>query len=296
MVTDAPRFRLGCWGARGTIPAPGPHTLRYGGNTACMEIRTASGSRIVLDAGSGIRALGAQLLAEPHGIDGPLPIHLFLTHRHLDHVMGLPYFQPFRKPDECVILRCGNATPEQFNDLAATLIGPPLYVPVPTLKAVLRVLPCTIEAPMEVDASCRVYKFEARHNGGAGIFRVDDDAGAAFAFAPDNELSYATRDPAVHKWRAALANSLRNVQLLIHDATYNDEEIDRYAGWGHSSAEEATRFAIECNAKSLLLFHHHPDRSDGDIDSLVLSCRKIAEQSSSGLQVSAAYEGMALTI
>ncbi|MDQ6612709.1 MAG: MBL fold metallo-hydrolase [Gemmatimonadota bacterium] len=293
---DAPRFRLRCWGARGTIPAPGPHTVRYGGNTACIEIRTAGGSRVILDAGSGIRALGAQLVAEPRTAAGPLPIHMFLTHRHLDHVMGLPYFQPFRKPDECVILRCGNATPEQFSDLAATLIGPPLYVPVPTLRAVLRVLPCLTQVPMEVDSGCRVYKFDARHNGGAGIFRVDDDAGAALAFAPDNELSYASHDPAVRQWRVALASSLRNVSVLMHDASYNDREIERYVGWGHSSAEEATRFAIECNARSLLLFHHHPDRSDDEIDALLLSCRKLAEATGSALQVSAAHEGMEFTI
>ncbi|MEP6763285.1 MAG: MBL fold metallo-hydrolase [Gemmatimonadaceae bacterium] len=295
-MTGAPRFRLRCWGARGTIPSPGQHTLRYGGHTSCVEIRTAGGSRIVLDAGSGIRALGTEMLEEPHALGERSPIYLFLTHRHLDHVMGLPYFQPFRSTAECVVLRCGNSTPEQFHDLAATLLGPPLYVPVPTLREVLRVLPCLSQAPMEVDASCRVYKFDARHNGGAGIFRIDDSAGAAIAFAPDNELFYASLDPTVNQWRSALATSLRGVSLLIHDATYNSEEIGRYTGWGHSSAEEATRFAIECNASSLLLFHHHPDRNDDDVDALVASCQAIAAEHSSRLQISAAYEGLVVNI
>lgn len=295
-MAGVPRFRLRCWGARGTIPSPGPHTLRYGGNTSCIEVRTAGGSRVILDAGSGIRALGIEMFEEPRSLGNCGTTHLFLTHRHLDHVMGLPYFQPFRSINESVVLRCGNATPEQFADLAATLLGPPLFVPVPTLREVLRVLPCLTQAPMEVDATCRVHKFEARHNGGAGIFRLDDAAGAAIAFAPDNELAYASDEPSVQQWRSALANSLRGVALLIHDATFNDEEIGRYGGWGHSSAEEATRFAIECNATSLLLFHHDPDRSDDAVDALVATCRAIAEQANSRLQISAAYEGMSLTV
>ncbi|MEP6779010.1 MAG: hypothetical protein ABJC26_03915, partial [Gemmatimonadaceae bacterium] len=132
--------------------------------------------------------------------------------------------------------------------------------------------------------------------GGAGIFRLDDAAGAAIAFAPDNELLYASNDPAITQWRSALATSLRGVSLLIHDATYNSEELGRYTGWGHSSAEEATRFAMECNASSLLLFHHHPDRHDDEVDALVASCQALAAANNSRLQVSAAYEGLALDI
>lgn len=149
---------------------------------------------------------------------------------------------------------------------------------------------------MPVGKGVFVHRIDARHNGGAAIFRIEDAAGPAIAFAPDNELSYASTDPAVLQWRQGVIESLRNIPLLLHDAMYQDSEVARYVGWGHSSAEEATQLAVECNAQRLVLFHHHPDRTDNEIDDLVWTCRSLAHRAGSRLQIDAAYEGMTLTV
>ncbi len=263
-----------------------------------MEIQPANGARVVFDAGSGIRALGAQLLHPP--TDGaPVVneiVHLFLTHQHLDHIIGLPHFLPLWSPNHEVVLRCGNATREQLQALVTTILAPPLFVSMPMLDETLVIEPCESGVPMSIGEGCVVHRFEARHNGGAAIFRVDDTQGAAIAFAPDNELSYASTDVEVLEWRAGIVQQLRDIPVLLHDATYHDREVPRYVGWGHSSAEEATQLAIECNAQRLVLFHHHPDRTDNEIDDIVWNCRSLAHRAGSRLQIDAAYEGMTLVV
>ncbi|MEP6832344.1 MAG: MBL fold metallo-hydrolase, partial [Gemmatimonas sp.] len=291
-------FRLRCWGARGTLPSPGPHSLRYGGHTSCVEIQPANGARVIFDAGSGIRALGAHMMLQQSERDEAVDelIHLFLTHQHFDHIIGLPHFQPLRSDSHRVELRCGNATREQLQELVQSVLAPPLFVSMPMLDDTLRIESCESGVPMPVGDGCAVHRLEARHNGGAAIFRIDDAHGAAIAFAPDNELSYASIDPTVMHWRANLVQQLRNIPVLIHDAMYHDSEVIRFVGWGHSSAEEATQFAVECNAQKLILFHHHPDRTDSEIDDLVWNCRSLAHRAGSRLQIDAAYEGMMIAV
>ena len=297
MPAHAPRFRLRCWGARGTLPSTGPHTLRYGGHTACLEIQPANGARVVFDAGSGIRALGAHLIRQnASSAEVDELIHLFLTHQHFDHIIGLPHFQPLRSNRHRVVLRCGNATPAQLQELIQSVLAPPLFVAMPMIVDTLTLESCESGVPMPVGDGCAVHRLDARHNGGAAIFRISDNAGPAIAFAPDNELSYASTDAAVIEWRESIVRELRNIPVLVHDAMYHDDEVGRYTGWGHSSAQEATRFAMECNAGRLVLFHHHPDRTDTAVDDLVWSCRSLAHHAGSRLQIDAAYEGMTLTV
>lgn len=237
-----------------------------------------------------------QALAANADLEDDEIIHLFLTHQHFDHIIGLPHFQPLRADFCQVILRCGNASIEQLQGLVQSVLAPPLFVAMPMLSETLRVESCDVGVPMTVGEGVAVHRIDARHNGGAAIFRIDDERGPAIAFAPDNELSYASTDPAVMQWRRGVIDALRGVPLLLHDAMYQDAEVAKYVGWGHSSAEEATQLAIECNAQRLVLFHHHPDRTDSEIDDLVWTCRSLAHRAGSRLQVDAAYEGMTLTV
>lgn len=294
----APRFVIRCWGARGTFPSPGVQTLRYGGNTACLEISPANGQRIVFDAGSGARVLAAAMLERErlHSEPSAEGIQVFLTHRHFDHVIGLPQFLPSLVERAPIVLRCGNASVREVHELVNTLLAPPLFVVIPSFGEALQVEPCEVDVPIAVGVGCTVHRFDARHNGGAAIFRVDDDAGPAFAFAPDNELSYALDDREVVAWRLQLAQQLHRIPALMHDATYTNSELPLFEGWGYSSAEEATRFAMECEAGHLYLFHHHPNRTDNDIDASVAKCRAIVRANGSALCVDAAYEGMTIAI
>ena len=286
------RARIRFWGVRGTCPSPGAHTVRYGGHTSCVEVRTANGELIVLDAGTGMRALGQSIVSE---IDSR-PAHVFLSHRHGDHVFGMSQFAPTIAGIRDIVLACGNVSVSELRSFVSALLSPPLFPPVNGLARRLSFLDWDVVEGVQIGTDCRVRGLPARHPGEATVIVVEDELGKLLAYAPDNELGTGGSDASVTAWRDALAAALRGVPILIHDATYTDNEIAAHAGWGHSSAEEATRFAVACNAGALLLFHHHPDRSDDDIARLVMHCRELAQSLSSPLRVDAAAEGLTLEI
>ena len=289
---SAPRFRIRCWGTRGTCPSPGPLTARYGGNTSCIEVRSTSGALLVLDAGTGIRGLGAQIVKE----SDDTPVHLFLSHQHGDHVFGLPHFAPLLTREQPVCLYCGNADAESAQPYLQALLSPPMFPLVNGVYERLRVCDWAHGGVANVEPDIRVYRLRAQHPGEAAVLRIDDAHGPAIGYAPDNELAYADTSPGTCAWRASLIEALRGIPLLVHDATYRDDELAPHVGWGHSSGEEATRFALECGARILLLFHHHPDRSDGDVDIMLGQCREIVRIAGSTLTVAAAYEGQVLSL
>jgi phosphoribosyl 1,2-cyclic phosphodiesterase len=325
------RFRIRCWGARGTTPSPGPHTVRYGGHTSCLEVRAADETLLVLDAGTGLRTLGQKLSPDEVA-------HVFLTHQHSDHVLGLPHFAPLMRdvgvlpapvaaggntggsaaaasaneavlasiqrapiatvvpPAPRVRLMSGTASRGELQALLDTLLSPPLFPPLGVVTDRIAIQSFRGSTPAEVSDRVLVHRFPARHPGDAAILRIDDGFGAAIAFAPDNELDYASADPEVIAWRRGLTLALHGVPILVHDAMYTENELPAHHGWGHSSALEATRFAMECVAGLLVLFHHHPDRSDEAMDALVQECRQLVALSGSSLRVIAAWEGLSLTV
>ena len=293
MPDGAPvRARIRLWGVRGTCPSPGPHTVRYGGNTPCVEVRSAKGDLVVLDAGTGLRALGQSMEGE---IDNR-PVHVFLSHRHGDHVIGLPHFSPMIAGARDIAIACDHVGPTEIRSFIDGLISPPLFPPLNGLIGRMFFPEWDVVEGAAIGADLKVRGVPARHPGGATVIVVEDEFGAILAYAPDNELGMTSDDAAVAAWRDALAVSLRNVPVLIHDATYTDSELAAHVGWGHSSAEEATRFAVACNAGTLLLFHHHPDRRDDEVTEIVKRCRTVAQSLSSALVVDAAAEGRTLDV
>ena len=289
MSASPSRFLIRVWGARGSCPSPGPGTIRYGGNTACIEVRSANNDTIVLDAGTGIRALGNALQRE-----GPSSTtHLFLTHRHADHVIGLPHYWPLYTRDRRISLRCGNADANAVRETTSVLLSPPLFPALEGIANSLDIADFDADHGAQVSANVRVRMLTARHPGGAAIFVVEDSDGPVLAYAPDNELAYASSDVDIIAWREELAKALQGIPVLVHDAMFRAEELTHHVGWGHSSADEAVQFARECNAGSLLLFHHHPDRDDIAIDDLVAECRS---GPGADLKIEAAYEGLELEV
>ncbi|GAB1341828.1 MBL fold metallo-hydrolase [Gemmatimonas sp.] len=286
-----PRVRIRFWGTRGTCPSPGPRTVRYGGNTPCVEVRGPDNHVIILDAGSGIRALGAHLLAAGHST----PIQLLLSHRHSDHVLGLAHFAPLFEPGNRIHVRCGEGEADALAAFTRAMLTPPLFPAVDGLSSRLDFSEWDDhDAPLS--NGLVVKRFPARHPGEAAIFRFDDANGPLLAYAPDNELAYHDQSAEVRAWRAALADFLRGVPVLIHDATYRHHELPQHAGWGHSSHVEATRLALECGARTLVLFHHHPDRDDDSVEQMVEECRAQATRSGAPLRLLAAWEGLTLSV
>lgn len=285
------RYRIRFWGTRGTCPSPGPRTVRYGGNTPCVEVRAADDGILILDAGTGIRALGAQLMSDGDG----RTVHIFLSHRHSDHVLGLSHFAPLITQARDVEICCGDGESASLQSFVDALLSPPMFPYVDGIRSRLGVGDWEHSTARHVGTS-RVHRFAAQHPGEAAVLRIDDERGPAVAYAPDNELGYADESAAASAWRARLTAFLRDVPMLVHDATYLDSELPTHVGWGHSSSLEATRLAIECGAGMLVLFHHHPDRDDDAIERMVEESRAMVTRAGSALRVLAAWEGLALTV
>jgi phosphoribosyl 1,2-cyclic phosphodiesterase len=251
------------WGARGSIPSPGPETVRYGGNTSCVQVTLSDGSDLVLDAGTGIRNLG-ELFAEPDR-----RIHILLTHLHLDHIQGLLFFSPlFRRQAHVTIW--GPAAPGgSLQDRISR------YLSAPLTPVEVRELPCDL-AFRDCPASewdlgpARVRAEAVNHRGPTLGFHVSD-GDASLCYIPDHEPALAgPLDQLEPEWLSGYSLA-HDVDLLIHDCQYTDAEYAGHVGWGHSAVGDALRFARRSNARHTLLFHHDPHRTDEQLDQLLES-------------------------
>jgi phosphoribosyl 1,2-cyclic phosphodiesterase len=255
-------MRINVWGARGSIPAPGPETTRYGGNTSCVELTLSDGSALILDAGTGIRALG---LAMSHDQQR---IHILLTHLHLDHIQGLMFFRPLFRPG-CEVTIWGPASPEaSLCDRIARYISAPLApVDVRDLPAEVsfrEVLPVSQE--WEVGPA-RIRAHAVNHRGPTLGYRIDD-AEASLCYIPDHEPGLgAALSELDDDWISGFELA-RGASMLIHDCQYTDAEYPRHVGWGHSPVSDALSFAHRTGAERVLLFHHDPLHSDEFLDAM----------------------------
>lgn len=282
------------WGARGSIPTPGPDTARYGGNTSCIlvERKGQAGNALVLDAGSGIRALGNQLARQDSGVR----VDLLLTHTHWDHIQGLPFFIPMFRPGNTVHVWGAKQGDVDLGTILRQQMHPVVFpVPLDDTGAELSVAhvgPGRFDLPgFAVDA------IRLRHPGTTLGYRLTAvDGGAQLAYITDNELGPGGAYDVGREWRSDLAGLLHGVDLLVHDAMYAQEDIDAHRGWGHSSWEESVDLAVEARVSRLMLFHHHPERTDGQIDAIVARASARANTSEHAVEVMAACEGMQLSL
>jgi phosphoribosyl 1,2-cyclic phosphodiesterase len=253
------------WGARGSVPAPGPHMNRYGGNTSCVQVTLAGGEELILDGGTGIRTLGVDLTGRER-------IHILLTHLHLDHIQGLMFFPPcFRAESEITIW--GPASPEaSLEDRIARYISAPLS------PVEVRELPCSVsfrDTPAsEWDLAGATIRAEAvTHRGPTLGYRISD-GDSTLAYIPDHEpalgASLAGLEP---EWISGF-DLARGADLLIHDCQYADDEYPEHVGWGHSGLSDTLTFASRVQARRLLLFHHDPLHSDEFLDEFSATAKR----------------------
>jgi phosphoribosyl 1,2-cyclic phosphodiesterase len=248
------------WGTRGSIPAPGPETNRYGGNTSCVQITLDDGSVLVLDAGTGIRNLGIAL--------GPTtqPLHILLTHLHLDHIQGLMFFAPIFRPESEIVV-WGPASPDaSLRDRIAR------YMSAPLTPVEVRELPCNPSfreaetTEWEIGAA-RIQAASVTHRGPTLGYRVEAD-GSSVAYIPDHEPGLgASLANLEEEWISGFGLA-RDATLLIHDSQYTDEEYPQHLGWGHCSLSDALMLGQRTGVERLMLFHHDPLHSDDFLDTL----------------------------
>jgi phosphoribosyl 1,2-cyclic phosphodiesterase len=254
-------MRVRIWGCRGSIASPGSGTERYGGNTSCLELRTGTGAVVILDAGTGIRELGARLVEED-----VRTIHLLLTHLHVDHVEGLGMFAPVYRP-ETELHVWGPASPvASLEERIATYFSPPLF-PIHLSEVPARI---TYHDASETDWSIDGARLSARailHPGPTVGYRIEE-AGAVLAYLTDHEPALgADLERDAPEWISGYALAHR-ADVLIHDCQYTPQEYAARAGWGHSSTVQVATFAERTGARRLVLFHHDPMHTDDQLEAL----------------------------
>jgi phosphoribosyl 1,2-cyclic phosphodiesterase len=283
------------WGTRGSIPTPGPSTVRYGGNTPCVELRTGDDWLIILDAGTGIRELGRSLLERGNG--KPITADIFLTHTHWDHIQGIPFFAPlFRQGNRFTIwgsrslqTRIGRVLRDQMS---------PVVFPVSFEELAARVEFRELAEGRRSGQGYEVSAVAVRHPGGALGYRFStgNAGGRALVYVSDNELSSEARYDDVPGWRKKLVDFVRGASVLVHDTMYTATEYDSFVGWGHSTHDQAVELALDADVERLVLFHHRPERSDEEVDACVERCRAMVARRGRALEIIAAAEGMSLQV
>jgi phosphoribosyl 1,2-cyclic phosphodiesterase len=274
------------WGTRGSIPAPGPSTLEFGGNTTCLEVVLRSGRRIVIDGGTGIRLLGEHL----KNTVATVRLHLLLTHNHWDHLIGLPFFFPIYREDSAIKI---DGWPLAFQALKRVFddhMGDGFFpVAFEQLKAHITFVNKIARSPQFLD-DAEIEALPLNHPQGCLGFRFQEE-GQTLVFITDNELGLdgGYRFPDFVKFA-------KGADLLIHDAQYLPEEMPVHRGWGHSTYEEAVQLALEAGAKTLLLTHHDPSRTDEQVQKIIGRAREMAAAAGGQLTVDGAREGDAFSL
>lgn len=290
-------MRLRYWGTRGSFPAPGSGTVRYGGNTPCVSVRADDDTLLIFDCGTGARALGIELAKS-----GPVRAHLFLSHTHMDHLMGLPFFVPaFVKGSELTIH--GPAGIDRSLRDAIGGIMEYAYFPVPLTEVPARIDIIELTEETIQVGSATVRTQHLNHTAPCLGYRLSLD-GAVLAYVTDHE-PFATptwRDETarrgldagglLHAGDARHVSFLRNADLVIHDAQYTVGEYEAKHAWGHSPADYAVDVALAAGAHELALFHHDPTRTDDALDGLLAAARTRVSGSGRDLAVYAATEGV----
>ncbi len=285
------------WGVRGSISAAGPETARYGGNTPCTEVRTADGTLLIFDCGTGARKLGIALAR-----GGPVRAHLFISHTHADHIQGLPFFLPAFVPGSHLTVYGPAGIDRSF---PAALGGQMdyAYFPVPMDQ-----LPATVEivelgeGEFSIDGvqirtqflnhTAPTLGYRVTSGGASLVYATDHEAHEGATWRPETPGRAHGESDLLHAGDERHAAFMRDADVVIHDAQYQAADYPAKAGWGHSTVEYAVDIATAAHVKRLVLFHHDPARDDAGVDALLRDARSHA----GSLEVSAATEGDELII
>lgn len=294
------------WGVRGSYPVPGAATVRYGGQTSCVEARSAKGDCIIVDAGTGLRALGNKLMGEAKG---PQRYNVLLSHVHWDHIQGLPFFSPAYVPGTRIAVHALLTAADELNSVIGGITRHEFF-PMP-----LEAVPATfdfhqVEPGVEFDLGpFHVTPIALNHPFGSVGYRLDCD-GSSWAYVSDT----APFDKVIHKqhflkgpeplseddkvsldaMRAALVRRLEGVDTVVYDTHFLPEEYEKFPHYGHSTPDQAISICVEAKVRRLVLYHHAPSHGDDQMDQIAAKYLQAGE--AVGIEVLTSFEGMTLPI
>ncbi|MFO7446514.1 MAG: MBL fold metallo-hydrolase [Ignavibacteriaceae bacterium] len=283
------------WGTRGSIPVPGKNTIKYGGNTPCVEIRSRTNKLIILDCGSGLRELGNYM--EDKG--SPDEINILLSHYHWDHIQGFPFFKPLYNKTKKIIFYGMTSNGEDVKHLLSKQMTENYFpLSIDSLKA---------EMDFKQIESGKIYSingfkietFLVAHPSPTLTYKISNGE-KNIVYMTDNEINLEAlfkdnKDSDFHYHNRELIDFCSGCDYLIHDSMYEEASVYDKRGWGHSSNKSLARFSILAGIKNLVLFHYNPDYTDEKIDELVADTRKVLEENNSKITCIAAAEGLEIS-
>lgn len=279
-------MRIRFWGARGSIPVSGAEYLQYGGDTTCVELRAQGDEVLIIDSGTGIRRLGNLLLKEARG-----EFSMIFTHAHWDHILGFPFFRPIYVQNTFLSMFGCPFAQESVHKMISQVMTAP-YFPVNFSDVQVKVsYHETCEESFPIQSMTVVPTLTSHPNGGRGYKFLEN--GRSFVFLTDNELSF--RHPGGLDFRHYV-DFCAGADLLVHDAEYTPEEYPGRRRWGHSSFSDALELALQAGVKSLGLFHHNQERTDGEVDGIVGRCRRILQEKGAHLECFAVRQDMEISL
>jgi phosphoribosyl 1,2-cyclic phosphodiesterase len=300
------------WGVRGSLPVPGRKTERYGGNTSCVEVVSASGTRVVVDAGTGIRKLGKELAADT---DRPSEVHLLISHTHWDHIQGLPFFSPLYQKGNRLHVYARKRDDLHLRAVFASQTEDP-YFPIPFNEAKADIAFSELADAAKFDVSdVKVACARLNHPYVAMAYRLTVD-GASVVYVSDTapfsdilfEDQFIAQPPSLGaelpaadkqklaRMREGLVRLCEGADLVIYDTMFTADDYKRIPHFGHSRPSDALLICQEAGASRLALFHHAPERSDAEVDAILAETKSVAKRDGLALDIVAAYEGLDLSL
>jgi phosphoribosyl 1,2-cyclic phosphodiesterase len=300
-------MKLTFWGVRGSIPTPGKHTVRYGGNTPCLELRLDDDRLFIFDAGTGIRSFGDYLINKGESVKA----HLFISHPHWDHIQGFPFFKPAFIPGNELTIIGTERQEKSLSEIISEQMNR-IYFPVQLhdLKAKIKFIPVSDEGEMKVHEAV-VKMIYVNHPGFSLGYRVDYK-GKSLIYISDNEPFDRESADSMNNFEPKVKNIFmkdasgdpnqrifdfcRDADVLIHDTTYTPEEYIDRIGWGHSDYLFSLRLAAEANVRRLYIFHHDQNHSDDKVDDILKKCKKEIRSRGYKFECEAAVENTTISI